>query len=328
MRVLLTGGTGYLGRHVAEQLRTAGHRVVVFCRPGGSSRVPAGCEAVEGDLAEVAAVRGALSDCDGIIHMAALVKMWARDRRAFDRMNVEALDSVLRAAEEARTPRIVYTSTIVALGPTDGGVGNEETERVDFAFRTDYERTKWLAETMVRHRQQAGLPVVVVYPGVVYGPGASTQGNLLRKMLGQSAAGRLRTRLGRGDRRICYAFVEDVARGHVLALQRGRPGGRYVLGGENATQDELLALLQELTGRSAPRLRVPYWAAEAVGRALQAIAVLTGRPPEVTVGVVSTFRHEWAYDSSRAEQELGYAITPLRQGLERTLRWLQGAQPT
>ncbi len=323
MRVLLTGATGYLGSRVAARLAASGHTVLALVRPGGESRTPAGCRPVSGDLLEPASLRRTLAGCDALVHMAALVRTWVRDPRDFDRVNVEGLSSALRAAEECGLGRIVYTSTIVALGPTDGEVGDETSERVDFRFHTDYERSKWIAERMVREKSASGLPVVIVYPGVVYGPGAPTQGNLLRATLEAYLAGRLRLRLGRGDRRICYAFIDDVAEGHVLALERGTPGRGYILGGENATQGRLFSILRDLTGIPGPRHAIPYGPAEIAGRLLRGVARVTGIPPAFTDGVVATFRHEWAYSSERATRELGYRITPLPEGLKLTIEALR-----
>ncbi len=323
MRVLVTGATGYLGIHVASQIAAAGHTVLALARAGREASVPPACRPVTGDVLDAASVRRALAGCDALVHLAALVRMWTRDARDFDRVNVEGLSATLRAAQEAGVDRILYTSTIVALGPTDGQVRDESYERTDFGFHTDYERSKWIAERLVREKAAAGWPVVCVYPGVIYGPGSATQGNLLGGTLRTYLAGRLRSRLGRGDLRICYAYVEDVARGHVLALEKGRTGRGYVLGGENATQDELFAALRDLTGIRPPRLRVPYWTAETVGFILRGLARLTGIPPLLTDGVAATFRREWAYTSDRAVHELGYRVTPLREGLRLTIQALR-----
>ncbi|HYS05980.1 MAG TPA: NAD-dependent epimerase/dehydratase family protein [Candidatus Dormibacteraeota bacterium] len=323
MRVLITGATGYLGAHVAARLVSAGHAVRALVRPGRGASVPAGCVPVEGDILEPASLDRALDGCDALVHMAALVKMWVRDRREFDRVNVEGVAAVLRAAEQRHVRRMLYTSTIGALGPTGPDPRDESFERDEFRFRTEYERTKWVADRLVRDRVREGLPVTTVYPGVVYGPGAMTQGNLLGRVFMDYLGGRLKARLGGAPARICYAYADDVAEGHRLALEKGAPGRGYILGGENVSQDELFALLHALTGRRPPRLAIPFWAAETAGRLLRAWARLTDRPPDITDGAIATFRHSWVYSSERAVRELGYQITPLREGLRSTIEALR-----
>lgn len=323
MKILVTGATGYLGGHVARRLAAAGHDVLALARSGREGSVPSGCRPVSGDVLDPPSLHRALEGCDALVHMAALVKMWVRDRREFDRVNVEGLVAALQAAERLGVRRILYTSTIGALGPTGSDPCDETYERTEFRFRTDYERTKWLADRVVRERVEGGLPVITVYPGVVYGAGAKTQGNLLDRLFRDYLAGRLTVRLGRAPSRICYAFASDVAEGHRLALDRGAPGRGYILGGENASQDELFGVLHELTGQRPPRWAIPFWAAEAVGKAMRAWARLTGRPPALTDGAIATFRYHWAYTSDRAVRELGYRVTPLREGLRATLEALR-----
>src|SRR5437867_4382771 len=269
------------------------------------------------------ALERALDGCEGLVHMAALVRMWVRDRREFDRINVEGLASTLRAARRCGVRRILYTSTIGALGPTGADPRDETYERIDFRFRTEYERTKWVAERMVRELSAEGLPVITVYPGVVYGAGAATQGNLLDQILRDYLTGRLKFRLGRSPVRVCYAYAEDVAEGHRLALHRGEPGRGYILGGENVTHDELFARLQELTGLRPPSLAIPFWAAEAAGKILRTWSQLTGTPPPITDGAIATFRFHWAYSSDRAIREIGYRVTPLSEGLRTTVETLR-----
>jgi nucleoside-diphosphate-sugar epimerase len=142
-------------------------------------------------------------------------------------------------------------------------------------------------------------------------------------MIADHLAGRLPGLVGPGDRRWSYAFVEDVAEGHALALENGKAGDRFVLGGENTTLERLFALVEELAGAKPPRVRIPYAVASAVGRAQWLWAELTGHPPQLTHGEVFVFREEWACDSSRAVRELGYEWRPLAEGLRETLRWLQ-----
>ena len=165
--------------------------------------------------------------------------------------------------------------------------------------------------------------MVILYPGVVYGPGDMTEGNIVARMVADHLNGRLPGLVGRGDRRWSYAFVEDVAEGHALALEKGRAGDRFVLGGENATLERLFQLVHEIAGKAPPRLRIPYAVASAVGRAQWLWAELTGHPPQLTHGEVFVFREEWACDSAKAVRELGYEWRPLAEGLRETIRWLR-----
>jgi len=165
--------------------------------------------------------------------------------------------------------------------------------------------------------------VTMLYPGVVYGPGELTDGNLVVQMIADHLRGRLPGVIGPGDRLWSYSFVEDVARGHALALEKGRAGERYFLCGQNATLRDLFAAVAEVTGAAPPRIHIPYPVAAALGRLLWAWADVTGHPPMLTHGVVDVFRQHWAYSSAKAEGELGYRQTPLAEGIRRTVDWLR-----
>jgi farnesol dehydrogenase len=167
---------------------------------------------------------------------------------------------------------------------------------------------------------------VTLYPGVIYGPGDMTEGNIVARMVADHLNGRLPALVGPADRRWSYAFVEDVAEGHALALEKGRPGDRFVLGGENATLARVFELVREIAGAPPPRLRIPYGVASALGRAQWLWAELTGQPPQLTHGEVGVFREEWACDSARAVREIGYEWRPLAEGLRETVRWLRDTE--
>jgi NAD+-dependent farnesol dehydrogenase len=323
MRVLLTGATGFLGRRVAHSLAAHGHQLSVLARPTSRCEgLPEAAGVVTGDVTDAASVARAAEGCRAVVHMAALVKVWVPDEERFEAVNVGGLENVL-AASRAAGARLVYTSSFIALGPSGGGLLDGSRPHPGPPFRNAYERTKALADGKARAAAARGDDVVILYPGVVYGPGDMTEGNIVASMMADHLNGRLPGLVGRGDRHWSYAFVEDVAEGHALALEKGRAGDRFVLAGENATLERVFALVQEMTGVAPPRLRIPYAAASALGWLQWLWAETTGHPPQLTHGEVGVFREEWACDGAKAERELGYRCRPLAEGLRRTIDWLR-----
>jgi len=287
--------------------RAAGHQTVSYSRHASAAGLTG--QAVDGDVRDTDRLAAAASGCDAICHSAALVSIWRRRRDDFDEVNVGGLRSAIEAARRAGVPRIAYTSSFLALPP----VGCDTPGRWN-----DYQRTKVEANRLATQAIGEGAPLIRLYPGVIYGPGAATEGNLVGGMIRQHLDGRLPGLVG-ADCRWSYSFVDDVAAGHVAAIERGRIGERYRLCGENAPQMAVFEIVRELTGRPLPR-RIPRWLAVAVGAAAELRATLTGRPPLLTVGTVEILTREWAYDSDQAVAELGYRITPLREGVARVVR--------
>jgi NAD+-dependent farnesol dehydrogenase len=323
VKVLLTGGTGFLGKNVARHLVAAGHDVRLLARgTSNTAQLPPGVEIVRGDVSDAASFERAAQGCGGVVHMAALVKVWVPDGSEFDRVNVGGVRHALAAARAAGA-RLVYTSSFIAVGPTGREPADEARVHDLKSFRNHYERTKALADVLAREAAAAGQDVVLLYPGVVYGPGELTEANLVVKMIRDHLAGRLPGLVGPGDRLWSYAFADDVAAAHVAALERGRKGERYFLAGENVSLVDLFARLEALTGVAAPKRRIPYAVASVLGRAMHLWAELTGATPELTHEVVGVFREHWAYDSGKAAAELGYRRTPLAEGLKVTLDWLR-----
>jgi farnesol dehydrogenase len=326
-RVLLTGASGYLGGHLARELCAAGHELRVLHRGPLSAELRAlplaGCA---GDLLDDAARRAALSDCEFVVHSAGLVKNWERDRRRFDRINVTALDALLHDAKAAGVRRVVYTSSFFALGPSVGAKPQDESAPRPARWFTDYDRTKILATDVVRQHRAAGLDVVACLPTVIYGPGARTQGNLVAAILEDLLRGKLPGKMGDGSQIWNYAHVADVARGHRLALERGRAGQDYLLGGENRSMSDFLDLACDLAQRPRLRRHVPFALLAVIGRLSLLSAQLFGKAPVMTPGMVAAYRQHWACNDAKARADLGYSSRDLRSGLDETLRWLR-AEP-
>lgn len=319
--ILLTGATGYLGSQIAQELarRRAPFRVLVRSR----SRLPfdpvaAGAEVVEGDLCDAAVVQPALRGVNRVIHTAALVKMWVRDPAEFRRVNVDGLKALLEAAHQSGVERVVYTSSFIALGPS-ADAGAAEGLQHHGPYSNEYEQTKVEALAWLRAEGFSRYPVLALMPGVVYGPGPMTEGNLVGGMISQYLAGKFPGLLGSGNQRWSFAYNADVVAAHLAALDRGKPGEEYVLAGDNRSLNEFLGALAELSGVRRHVRHLPFAAGKMVGALELAKANLFGRAPQLTPGVVEIFKHDWVYSSARAERELGYHVTRLEDGLKATL---------
>jgi farnesol dehydrogenase len=331
VKLLVTGATGFLGRRTVERLAPR-HALRLLLRPTADrAGFPAAVEIVPGDVTDRAGLTAAAAGCDAILHAAALVKIDA-PAAEFDRVNVGGLDNVLDAAKAAGVGRVVYVSSFIALGPTEGGGAaggadagtlDETAPAGDRVWINDYERTKALADRRARGAIDDGAPLVVVYPGVIYGPGALTEGNIVVRHLLDLAHGRLPALLGRPERRWNYVFVEDVAAGLEAALERAPLGARYVLGGENVTQARFYELVSELGRIRVPSMRMPDGVARLAGAAMKGWARLRREVPRLTPDLVEIYRHDWAYDSSRAGRELDYRPRTFADGLAATLAWLR-----
>jgi len=325
VRIFITGATGFLGHELLEALRARGHEMtaLVRSRPRAAPLAP-GVRCVEGAVESPDSYRAALGGQDALVHTAALVKMWSRDRSEFDRVNVAGTETLLRAAVGAGVGKLVYASSFIALGPSNGAPLREDDARRTTEVHNDYERTKLLADQAARRLIGEGLPLYVIYPGVIYGPGNLTDGNLVARNIIPFLNGTMP--FGMAIKAWSYAFVQDVVQGFVKVIEGDPPSRRYILGGDNRSGQEFYQALQRATGRKPPRWNIPLGVAFAAGYGEFLLAELFGRPPSLlTHEVVRIYRRSWTYDSDRAARELGYSITPLEEGLRRLVAWLKSA---
>lgn len=305
MRVLVTGGTGYLGTAIVAALAARGHTVVLFGRRVRPA--PGIGETVVGDVRDAGAVSAAARGCDAICHAAAYVSIRHAPAEA-EAVNVGGLRHVLAAAAAHGTARVLYTSSFLALPPAG---------RTSPIEANDYQRTKVAALRVAVDAARSGLPVVIVHPGVIVGPGTRSEGNLVGRLLGDCLRGRLPGIVG-ARRTWAFSFVEDVAEGHVLALERGRPGENYGLGGHNLPQVALFEWLRARRGTRLP-LDLPVPVALVAGALEELRARVTGALPMVTRGAVEIFRYDWPVDSAAAVAELGYHVSSFDHAMSTAL---------
>ncbi len=306
MHVLVTGGTGYVGRAIVRTLAQAGHAPVVFARAASRSGLPG--RLIDGDVRDRAAIDRAADGVDAVCHAAALVSIWRPRREDFDEVNVGGFQNVIEVCRARGLARLIYTSSFLALPPAGHNVT---------IAANDYQRTKVAGLELARAAAARGIPIVSMLPGVIYGHGAATEGNLVGRLVGDHLAGRLPGVIG-ADRLWSFAYVEDVAGAHVAALTKAEPGREYLLGGENVPQMRLFEILRRVRGTPLPR-RIPFGLATALACAEEARAALVSRPPLLTRGTVEIFRHHWPLDSRSSIDELGYRITPLERGVQSLL---------
>jgi len=317
-RVFLTGATGFIGSRLARRLAARGDSLRCLVRPSSDTTAleRLGAELVHGELTDADAIARALEGVDIAFHLAALYDIGVVDRAALERTNVQGTAAFLEAVERAGTPRALYVSTTAALAPVAEGEGDEETEYPPGArYPTVYHRTKAEAHRLARDAQRRGLPLIIVCPANVYGPGdQGPSARFTRDLL----AGRVPGLLAR-EGWLSYVHVDDVVEGLCLAADRGAPGNVYILSGEHLPINEFARRVCELAGRKPPRLRFPVPLARATGAALDLVARVTGLRFPISRETVDVASHRWVHSHARATEELGWTPRPLAEGLPETV---------
>jgi nucleoside-diphosphate-sugar epimerase len=317
MRFFVTGATGFVGGHVVRQLLAGGHEVSTIVRdPARAGRLKEQGVAVHrGDVTDRASLRTPMEGVDGVFHIAGWYKVGVRDKRDGMRVNVDGTRNVLETMRDLAIPKGVYTSTLAIFSDTHGAVVDEG-YRFTGRHLSEYDRTKAVAHYDVAESLiAAGLPLVIVQPGVVYGPGdTSAIGQLLRRYLRRKLPA-----IPRGSA-YCWGYVDDIARGHLLAMERGTPGESYIIAGPPHTLTEALAIAQDITGIPAPRLRLPAGALRLAAGAAGLIERVVPLPPDYASEYLRTSAGVTYLGSNRkARAELGYAPCSLEEGLRETL---------
>lgn len=324
-KVFVTGSTGFIGTKLVTELVQRGHTVHALTR-GTSNKDGLSHERIKlvtGDIQDRTSLQRGMEGCTQVYHLAAYAKNWSRDPSVFFKQNVEGMRNVFAAAKAVGAERVVFTSTIVAFGPTPPGVtGNEDMPRITDRYYTEYEETKSIAEKEALQEAANGFPVVIVNPTRVYGPGKLTEGNSVSLMIDMYDRGKVPVLLNRGKDIGNYVLVDDLVQGHILAMEKGRIGERYILGGENASLNDIFRYVDEITGKKRFQMNLPPRIAYLYAGLEKKKAEWLGVYPQITPGWVETFLQHWAYTTAKAERELGYTIVPLKEGIRMTYEWL------
>ena len=324
MLAFVTGATGFLGSHVARVLADNGADMRLLVRSSSNLRNIEGLRADRalGDLRDPASLEKAMAGCDVVFHVAADYRLWVRDPNEMYRSNVEGTRAILEAARKNGVRRVVYTSSVATIGFTRNGYPANEDSPVSLADMIGhYKRSKFMAEQLALEAGRSGLQVVVVNPTTPVGDQdvkPTPTGRIVVDFLKRKFPAYVETGLNLVD-------VRECARGHVTALEKGKSGERYILGGENLTLKQILDKLAKITGLPSPMLKLPYIFAYAAGIADEIVTGrLRGREPRATIDTVRMGAKKMFASSDKAERDLGWKIVPVESALRRAVEWFRG----
>jgi dihydroflavonol-4-reductase len=321
-KTLVTGGTGFVGRAVVEELLSAGREVRVLARnPEHPALAGLPVEVAAGDLRDPDSLRRALTDCTRLFHVAADYRLWVPDPAIMYAINVDGTRELLTAAAAQGLERVVYTSTVGTLGnPGNGAPGTEDTPVTLQEMVGHYKRSKFMAEAVAMDFARQDLPLVVVNPSTPIGPWdfrPTPTGQMIVDFLKRRMPAYLETGLN-------LIHVKDVARGHLLAESQGRIGEKYILGHENLSLSHIFHLLADLTGLPAPKVKLPYWPVLAMSYVDEFFATyIRHRPPRMPLAAIRMAKKYMYFDNRKAIQYLRLTLTPVRQALAEAVEWFR-----
>lgn len=324
MKYFITGISGFIGSNIAKYLLSKGHEVNAIIRSpkGESIKEHPKLNLFYGDLHNKKILLQGMRGCNKVFHLAGYAKPWAKDPDTYHRINVEGSANVFECAKKAEIERLVFTSSAATISPSKGITPSDETTWRDIPFFNLYESTKKHAEDLAKEFTERGLPVVIVNPSRVYGPGPLNPSNSITKMIMGYYKGSWRIIPGNGQSIGNYVFIDDVVAGHMLAAEHGKPGEKYILGGQNLSFNIFFDILKNVTGIDRKLIHLPLWVMYLASGLMESQSRVTGLPPLITVSFVKKYLHDWKLSSNKAVDELGYKITPFAEGVGQTINWM------
>ncbi|MDP9046963.1 MAG: NAD-dependent epimerase/dehydratase family protein [Bacteroidota bacterium] len=325
MKIFITGVTGYIGQKLALQLAADGHTIHALVRDekkGKSLLDHPNIKLFQGDILDTSSLLSSMSDCVQVYHLAALASVWHKDPHSYYLINVKGLQNVLDTCLKLGVTNVLFTSTAGVVGDSEDGQSVCELTNCDPKLETLYEQSKVEAEKLLKTYIPKGIRGVIVNPSRVYGPGLLTESNGFTRLMKMYITGHWKIKPCNGKSIGNYVYIDDTVNGLIAAMEKAKPGERYLLGGVNATYNEFFSLVDELTGIKRKMYNVPLPVMLFLSRVQLMIARLFGKQPMITPPFVRKYNKDWIVSSKKAEKELGYTIIPLREGLSKTLYWL------
>ncbi|MBW6492374.1 MAG: NAD-dependent epimerase/dehydratase family protein [Lentimicrobium sp.] len=325
MKIFISGATGFIGSHLALRLADEGHKVHALYRNETAAFVlrHPNIRLFKGDILTYKSLEDPVKGCSQIYHTAAYAKVYHKDIKSIYRLNIEGTMNVVRAGINAGADSIVCTSTAGVLGASDKvGCCDENTARPKNYF-IDYECSKAIMEEALKTVAASGTRIIIVNPTRVYGPGVLSDSNGVTRIMQRYMAGKWRVIPGNGSNIGNYVYVDDVVTGHILAMEKGKSGESYLLGGSNLTYDEFFLELALLTGKKYAMFHIPLPLAGIVAKFMLLLAGITGGSPLITPSLVRKYLHHWCISSEKASRELNYQPADFKTGAGLTFDWLR-----
>lgn len=325
MKIFVSGATGFIGSRLALRLANDGHQVHALYRDVSKTTIiqHPNIKLFKGDILDFDSLIKPVEGCTQIYHTAAFACVWNKDTSLIYRQNIEGTINVVRAGIISGVEKIVCTSTAGVLGPSHSGEMVDENTPRPLKYFIDYECSKMMMETILNTFSLTGTEVVIVNPSRVYGPGILSESNGITRIIQDYIFGKWRIIPGNGKSIGNYVYVEDVVTGHIQAMEKGKSGERYVLGGTNMTFNELFGVLAELTGKKFFMIHFPLPLMQMISGIMLFIARISGIAPLIIPALVRKYNHNWNLSSVKAEKELDYRPVDFKTGAGITINWLK-----
>ncbi len=325
MRIFVTGSTGFIGKHLVRTLANKGFIVHALYR--SENKIAdihhPNIHFFKGDITNTSSLKKAMKGCEYVFHLAAHAKVWSKQKKAFELINYQGTINVLEAALENQVKKVIFTSTVRVFGPSSGNQPVNESSIRNIPYFSEYERTKGQADKLIINKYATKIPVCIVCPTRVFGPGELSESNSVTRLIDLYIRGKFRFLPGNGRSVGNYVYVEDVINGMMLAFEKGRPGERYILGGTNISYREFFLIISGLTSKNYRMIKLPVFVIVGIAGIMKLMAIVFRIPPIITPGWARNYLCNWSVSSKKAIKELGYKPQPIEEGLSRTIVWLQ-----